>query len=153
MINNSCPFCGDIIKNFAFLESRNFMAIYNRAPILPGHSLVIPKKHVISLFELEQSERAELMEFSMITVELLQKAFKAKAFDWTIQEGVAAGQTVNHLHLHIIPRKEKDLANPGDWYPLIAQNESDIYVDSELRPKLSIDELKSVVDMIKSYLD
>jgi len=152
MNNKDCPFCGKIIRDFAFMESKNFLAIYNRAPILPGHSMIIPKRHCSSMFELTSQERAEMIEFSMITAELLQKVFNAKSFNWTIQEGEPAGQTVKHLHMHIIPRKVKDLPNPGDWYPMLEQTDN-LTIDSDKRPAYSVEDLKSIVDMIKSYLD
>ena len=147
MIEN-CPFCNPNIEDTKFCESENFLAIYNVAPILPGHSLVIPKRHVKSALELNDSELCELMIFSRRTVEILIEAFGAKGFNWTIQDGEDAGQTVPHFHLHLIPRKQDDLAHPGDWYPKLQKSQEKI-IDSDARPKLSDSEMKQVVKKIR----
>lgn len=143
----NCPFCDLNIEKFGFLSSQNFLAIYNRSPILPGHSLIIPKAHFKSLLELPTSLLPEMMELSIRSVKLLMKVFHAEAFDWTVQDGWAAGQTVPHLHVHLIPRIEGDLATPGDWYPKLerATNSS---IDSDLRSKLSDSEIISIVNRL-----
>src|SRR4051812_9287501 len=110
-----CPFCSKKTEE-AFLETTNFIAIYNIAPVLPGHSLVIPKKHIESLFELTDEETGELMILGKKVASLLSKVLNTDAFDWAIQEKEAAGQSVLHLHMHVVPRKIGDLPNPGDWY-------------------------------------
>jgi bis(5'-adenosyl)-triphosphatase len=145
-----CIFCQEKVQENYFLESENFLAIYNLAPILPGHSMVIPKKHHQSLMELSEAELCEMTIFARKTVKLLMKAFSVTAFNWTIQEGVEAGQTVPHLHLHLIPRAEKDLPQPGDWYPLLkASEEEDI--DSEARPRHSYEEIAQIVEKLRMF--
>lgn len=147
-----CPFCGDKIAYATFLETPNFRAIYNIAPILPGHSLVIPKRHIESFLDLSDEEVTEFIFLGRSAIKLLLKIFKTSAFNWTIQEKSEAGQTIAHLHLHLIPRKEKDLENPGDWYPLILKQENEGLIDSETRAKLSIEEVKTIVNKIKSFI-
>ncbi|HYN81825.1 MAG TPA: HIT family protein [Gemmatimonadaceae bacterium] len=110
-----CPFCGHGTEETKFAESDNFMAICNISPILPGHSLVIPKWHVHGLMHLSNSELCEMNVFARNTMSVLVKAFAADSFNWTIQDGEGAGQTVAHLHLHLIPRTANDLPNPDDW--------------------------------------
>ena len=146
MINKYCPFCLPEISELVFTESSNFLAIYNHAPILPGHSMIISKKHTASFVDLKPEIRSEMIELSVKAISMLQKAFKTKAFNWTIQEGIEAGQTINHLHMHIIPRKEKDLPYPGDWYPYLEKEFIGKIIDSDLRPQYSFDELKKIVE-------
>jgi bis(5'-adenosyl)-triphosphatase len=143
-----CPFCNINTDKTEFAESEHFRAIYNIAPILPGHSLIIPKSHVTSLLDLDEADISEMVSFSLQCVKMLQKAFNATGFNWTIQEGEEAGQTVRHLHLHLIPRKRNDLPHPGDWYPKLLQSESEL-IDSEERHKLSEEQVSVVVTMIK----
>lgn len=143
----NCSFCNSEVIDATFAESDNFRAIYNIAPILPGHSLVIPKWHIQSLIDLSDEELYEMITFGRNVVKKLLIAFHAQAFNWTIQEGEEAGQTVLHLHLHLIPRKPKDLLQPGDWYPLIREslnNYADV-IDSESRPRLTSEEMKKIV--------
>jgi bis(5'-adenosyl)-triphosphatase len=145
----NCPFCESNVQDYKFAESESFLAIYNIAPILPGHSLIIPRWHIQSLMELSDIEFCEMTTFSRIVVKILLKTFGARAFNWTIQEGEGAGQTVPHLHLHLIPREDNDLPNPGDWYPLLRKSETEI-IDSESRPRLTPDEIKGVVEKIRA---
>ncbi len=147
--SKSCVFCQKKIQENHFFASENFLAIYNIAPILPGHSMVIPKLHHQSITELSDPELCEMTLFARKTVNLLMKTFGAKAFNWTIQEGEEAGQTVPHLHLHLIPRVEKDLPHPGDWYPLLKESEAKI-IDSDVRSRFSYDEIVQVVERIRS---
>ena len=80
------------------------------------------------------------------------EAYGADGFDWTIQGGESAGQTVDHLHLHVIPRKRGDLPSPGDWYPRLRASESEA-IDSELRPHLTDTELLDAVLRLRDAAD
>lgn len=144
-----CPFCRSEISEITFAESEKFLAVYNISPILPGHSLVIPKKHIESLMDLDDFELCEFMRLGRDAAKILLKAFNTDAFNWTIQEKEAAGQTVTHLHMHIIPRNTNDLPEPGDWYPLLRKQENSGIIDSESRPKLKSEEVKNIVKHIK----
>jgi bis(5'-adenosyl)-triphosphatase len=143
----NCPFCKSSIKQVAFVESENFLAIYNRSPILPGHSLIIPRDHYQRLLDVPPILLAEMMEFSTRAVRILMMAFKAEAFDWTIQDGAAAGQTVPHLHLHLIPRLPNDLSNPGDWFIELEKSN----IDSGQRRKLTMEEMIEIVEYISRF--
>ena len=139
-----CPFCPPNVDKVKFAESKHFVAVYNIAPILPGHSLIVPKRHVSSVLHLSEGELCEMMLFSRRVIEILKVAFKAMAFDWTIQDGEAAGQTVPHFHLHLIPRRYNDLPQPGDWYPKLRESQVQI-IDSEQRDKLSPQEMQQII--------
>jgi bis(5'-adenosyl)-triphosphatase len=145
----SCPFCREEVQAGHFAASANFLAIYNLAPILPGHSLIVPRRHLVSLLELGDQELCELTLFSRNIVKVLQQAFGSRSFDWTLQEGPAAGQTVPHLHLHLIPRVQGDLPEPGDWYPLLEQSEVQI-IDSASRPKLGEHDMRRIVSRLRA---
>lgn len=144
--NKECPFCKKRQEE-SFLSSENFTVIYNIAPVLPGHSLVIPKRHVESLFELSEEETGELMKLGRKTAKLLSIVFNTDAFDWAIQEKEAAGQSVPHLHMHVVPRKIGDLPNPGDWYQEIEK--ASIHIESAGRKKLRPEQMKDVVERLK----
>jgi bis(5'-adenosyl)-triphosphatase len=147
-INTDCPFCEPLVLKACFAEEGAFRAIYNIAPILPGHSLIVPKKHTQSLLDLTDKELSELVLFSKKIIQLLNKAFGTTSFDWTLQDGVPAGQTIRHLHLHIIPRAMDDLPSPGDWYPQLAKNEENM-IESNDRQKLTAKELNTIVSHLK----
>lgn len=144
----NCPFCKSDVNEIAFAESQDFLAIYNVAPILPGHSLIIPKFHVHSIKDLDDSELSLMMTFARDAERILSRTFETNSFNWTIQQGEDAGQTVPHLHLHLIPRRLKDLPHPGDWYPRLNGAKVEV-IDSETRQKLTPDEMKQIVSRIK----
>ena len=143
-----CPFCDKSVLKAAFAESKNFIAVYNLAPILPGHSLIVPKRHIESILVLTENEISEMMIFSRKVTSLLLKVFNAEAFDWSVQDQEAAGQTIPHLHMHIVPRFEGDLKNPGDWYPEIRGNNKEL-LDSFQRNKLSSDEMEQIISKLR----
>lgn len=151
-LRNNCPFCDSRIDEAKFSESENFLAIYNIAPILPGHSLIIPKRHVESLLELDDKEFYEMTVFSRDITKMLIEIFKSSGFDWKIREGEDAGQSIPHLHIHMIPRRPNDLTKPGDWYPLMNESEAEI-IDSNARPRMSADEMKTIVSNIRGFSD
>ena len=145
---SDCPFCYPLVLKACFAESNNFRAIYNIAPILPGHSLIAPKNHYQSFLELPDAYLTELILFSKDIAQFLNKTFNTTSFDLTIQDGVPAGQSIPHLHIHIIPRHAGDLSTPGDWYPRLIESTQE-NIDSDNRPKLNSEELQSIVSHLK----
>lgn len=133
------------VQKATFAESENFRAIYNIAPILPGHVLIVPKNHLSRFTELDEGMLIEMVLFSRRVIQALEQAFNTNSFDWTIQDGIPAGQTIEHLHLHIIPRTAGDLPKPGDWYPELEAFENS-YIDSHLRLKISARNLKKITE-------
>lgn len=93
---------------------QNHLAIVVRDayPVSPGHSLVMPKRHVGSFFELGRDEREAVLDLLGIAKSLLDREFAPTAFNVGINDGPCAGQTVAHVHLHLIPRYSGDIADP-----------------------------------------
>ena len=81
-------------------------------PVSPGHTLVIPTRHVGSFFELDEAERAVLLNLLARAREGLEREFKPDGYNIGINDGAPAGQTVPHLHIHLIPRYQGDLSDP-----------------------------------------
>jgi diadenosine tetraphosphate (Ap4A) HIT family hydrolase len=88
------------------------LVIRDAFPISPGHTLIIPKRHIGSFFDLEADERAELLALLCQAKVVADKEFSPQGYNIGINDGAAAGQTVPHLHLHLIPRFEGDLPDP-----------------------------------------
>ncbi len=145
-----CPFCSENILKAQFAESKHCRAIYNISPILPGHSMVIPKKHFGSVVDLSDEVYRDLMLFMRQVSKKLQDAWQASGINWTLQEGEEAGQTVSHLHFHLIPRYPNDLPEPGDWYPKLREQQ---IIDSDKRPRLSDMEMEEVVSWLRAYFE
>jgi len=134
-MNSNCPFCNTENQQLAFASTKGLKAVYNKSPILPGHSLVIPVKHVTSLFDLNEEEISNFFSFARKVTAFLCEVYKSEAYDWSLQEGIEAGQSIVHLHLHIIPRKPDDLGENGEWYGKLQQS-----VDPQNKQRITISE-------------
>jgi bis(5'-adenosyl)-triphosphatase len=143
-----CPFCSDEVRGLIFFENQLFFAVCNQAPILPGHSLVIPKRHVQKVSGLTAEESQQLFPFVQKVNLVLSKAFQTDSFDISIQDGEPAGQTVMHLHVHVIPRITGDLPSPGDWYQELMNTENPL-LDSHKRPKLEKEQLAEIANRLR----
>jgi diadenosine tetraphosphate (Ap4A) HIT family hydrolase len=106
-----CPFC-NISDDRIIASDSNVIAVTDRFPVAKGHSLVIPKKHIRSIFQLEMNEQAKLWEFAVKLRRLLAEKFKPNGLNIGVNDGKSAGQTVEHAHMHIIPRYERDVEDP-----------------------------------------
>src|SRR5215475_4519850 len=106
-----CPFC-NISEDRIIAADTSVIAIGDEFPVAKGHTLVIPKRHVRSIFQLDGKESEDLWKFLVRVRHLLADKFKPDGFTIGINDGDAAGQTVSHAHMHIIPRYEGDVKDP-----------------------------------------
>jgi diadenosine tetraphosphate (Ap4A) HIT family hydrolase len=107
----NCPFCTLPRERLVF-ESELAFVIRDGYPVSPGHTLVIPRRHVASFFETTPEEQASLLKLlNLARIEITQR-FKPAGFNIGINDGVAAGQTIAHLHIHLIPRYAGDRDDP-----------------------------------------
>jgi diadenosine tetraphosphate (Ap4A) HIT family hydrolase len=81
-------------------------------PVSPGHTLILPKRHIASIFEATKNEVAALWEALQQARSGLLQEFSPDGFNFGINDGLAAGQTILHLHIHIIPRYKGDMPDP-----------------------------------------
>jgi len=81
-------------------------------PVSQGHSLVIPRRHVGSFFELSDVERSDLLALLNQAKHELDALHQPDGYNIGINDGTAAGQTVQHLHIHLIPRYQDDVPDP-----------------------------------------
>src|SRR5690606_5605397 len=95
-----------------FAENPIGIAFPDAFPVAEGHTLVSPRKHVTSIFDLSESDQAQLWQLVAQTRAKLSKQFNPSGFNVGINDGEAAGQTVSHAHIHIIPRYFGDVADP-----------------------------------------
>ena len=83
-------------------------ALLTNIPIVPGHVLIVPVRHVPALGEMTAGERDAIFRLRGLLEPALTKAFGAEGFHYAWNEGEAAGQSIPHFHLHMIPRKRGD---------------------------------------------
>lgn len=108
---NVCPFCA-LPQDRIVGHNQHAVWIRDGYPVSPGHSLVIPRRHVGSFFEVSSHERMALLELLDEAKAKAVVEFQPDGFNMGINDGAAAGQTVPHLHIHLIPRFRGDLPDP-----------------------------------------
>ena len=108
--NNPCLFCTDprgvSLQNELAYSARDSFAVS------PGHTLVIPRRHVASFFDLTPEEVNACMELITGERKRLDEEFKPDGYNIGVNVGPAAGQSVLHVHIHVIPRYKGDVENP-----------------------------------------
>ena len=114
MVNDkqpACPFCNS--DNSRIVQTNSHaIAIYDGYPVSPGHCLIIPKRHIASFFEATRDEQTAMLNLLTDMCEVLKKDHNPDGFNIGINDGTAAGQTVMHLHIHLIPRYLDDMPDP-----------------------------------------
>ncbi len=106
-----CIFCDYIKKNY-IMENGLAFAIYDNYPVNTGHMLIIPKRHYASYFDATPDEILAFNELINKAKELLDSVHMPDGYNIGINIGEAAGQTIFHLHIHVIPRYSGDVDNP-----------------------------------------
>jgi len=106
-----CPFCL-ISPERITAESPMTSVVLDGYPVSKGHTLVVPKRHVGSFFELEEEEREDILSMLDAAKAHLDADYAPDGYNIGINDGPAAGQTVPHLHIHLIPRYEGDQDDP-----------------------------------------
>lgn len=108
--NNPCLFCKD--PRGVSLERELAYSARDSYAASPGHTLVIPRRHVASFFELTPDEVAACMELINEEKKLIDEEFNPDGYNIGVNIGQAAGQSILHVHIHIIPRYQGDVENP-----------------------------------------
>lgn len=101
-----------IDKTKVVLENELAFAIYDGYPVTKGHLLIVPKRHVPSFFDLSIIERGAMLSLLEKSKLHLDSLYHPDAYNIGINDGEAAGQTIMHCHLHLIPRYIGDTTNP-----------------------------------------
>jgi diadenosine tetraphosphate (Ap4A) HIT family hydrolase len=110
-VSPPCPFCS-LTEDRIAQDSEHAVVIRDAFPISPGHTLIIPRRHVASFFEITDTERTDLMSLLAAARDELERRFHPAGYNVGINDGAAAGQTVPHLHIHLIPRYTGDAVDP-----------------------------------------
>ena len=100
-------------------------------PISPGHTLVIPQRHVGSFFDLTEDERTGLLALLDDAKKMLDAELQPQGYNIGINDGPAAGQTVLHLHIHLIPRYAGDQDDPRGGVRWIIPEKADYWTRRE----------------------
>jgi diadenosine tetraphosphate (Ap4A) HIT family hydrolase len=107
----SCPFCRPDADRLVASNDHAF-ALRDGYPIAEGHTLVVPKRHTASVFDLPAEEQAAVWELVAKVRNRLRSELAPDGFNIGLNDGEAAGQTVLHAHVHVIPRRRGDVPDP-----------------------------------------
>lgn len=110
----ACIFCqvNDESLNKLVDETTHFYARQDNFPAARGHVQIVPKRHIVSLFEISPEEMAEAYKLLRRVQAKLEAELSPDGYTVGVNEGKAAGRTVDHLHIHLIPRYEGDVDDP-----------------------------------------
>lgn len=106
-----CAFCA-LPSERVIEQTETAIVIRDGFPISPGHTLLIPKRHIGSFFDLSEQERDDILNLLDRAKSALDKDLRPHGYNIGINDGAAAGQTIPHLHVHLIPRYDGDLPDP-----------------------------------------
>ena len=124
MIKDDCIFCkigkGEI-PSATIYENSDFRVFLDVAPANRGHALIIPKDHADNIFHLDGETAGKLFSLATVVARAIKEETGCEGMNIVQNNGAVAGQTVNHFHLHLIPRNEGDGVNVT-WKPGETEN-------------------------------
>lgn len=132
--SKTCVFCNPSKKEL-IIESKKAYLYVNKYPYSSGHLLVIPKRHVNQIIDLTSKEREEIFNLMDLSVFALKKYISPDGFNIGCAIGEVAGESINHLHFHVLPRRVGD----SGWIKIF-----DFQVFSELPSKVA-DDLRKII--------
>lgn len=106
-----CPFCSPAPGRI-FYETQHVIGVWDAFPVSPGHALLVPRRHVATWFDASWQEKAALVEAIDHAKATIETQYSPDGYNIGINAGAAAGQTIYHLHVHLIPRYRGDLPDP-----------------------------------------
>ena len=111
MAKTECIFCS-ISKDHVLIDHPLAFAKSDGYPVSKGHTLIIPRRHVASFFETTEEERLAMMKLLDEVKTMLDREHRPDGYNIGINNGAVSGQTVMHLHMHLIPRYAGDRPDP-----------------------------------------
>lgn len=128
----TCPFC-TLPGSRVLYRNDAAVAIRDAHPVTPGHTLVIPLRHVASVFDATAQERNGMLALLDQAKLQLQSEFGPAGYNIGINDGTAAGQTVGHLHIHLIPRYPGDRPDPRGGVRWVIPDKADYWSKISVR--------------------
>jgi diadenosine tetraphosphate (Ap4A) HIT family hydrolase len=141
-----CHFCGpaSTVEERCICDSAHARAFLSNAPIVPGHTLIVPSRCVGTLDELYRDELEAMLELRARLKGLLKSVLDAEGFNFAWNEGFVAGQTVPHLHLHMVPRRKGDTG-------VLGYDPRERFYRPGSRACIDLDELSALAHRLRSF--
>jgi diadenosine tetraphosphate (Ap4A) HIT family hydrolase len=110
-MTSPCIFC-TLANRRIVAENELAAAVLDNHPVSPGHTLIVPRRHAASFFGVTEAERSAMFALLDAAKAALDAEFRPDGYNLGLNDGAAAGQTVPHAHLHLIPRYAGDREDP-----------------------------------------
>ncbi len=113
--NTDCPLCSTkdmVIENGHGIENELAYALTDTNPVSPGHCLIVPRRHVAEFFDATKEEKLAIFDLIDEMKAIIDKKHNPDAYNIGVNIGKAAGQSVPHIHIHMMPRYTGDIKNP-----------------------------------------
>lgn len=108
-----CPFCRKMGTDEVIIENEHAFAVLDKYPVTEGHTLIIPRRHFPEFFQTTQAELADVYDLLKVRKKIMiEKDDSIEGFNVGVNSGEVAGQTIFHVHIHLIPRRKGDVAEP-----------------------------------------
>lgn len=124
----ACPFCA-LLGDRVLYRNDAAVAVRDAYPVTPGHMLVIPVRHVASFFDATPHEREAMLALLDAAKQQLETEFSPAGYNIGINDGAAAGRTIHHLHIHLIPRYPGDSKDPRGGVRWIIPDKADYWTN------------------------
>ena len=138
-MTDKCIFC-NLRDERIIYECNHTIAFIDTYPASPGHTLVVPKRHIPTYFDASEDEILAIGKAVQICKEFLDNEFIPDAYNIGINNGEAAGQSIKHLHVHIIPRYKGDVEDPKGGVRWILKNKANYWDEKNKKRITSINE-------------
>jgi diadenosine tetraphosphate (Ap4A) HIT family hydrolase len=130
MLDKPCPFCeiaADQNHSRIITQNQHAFVICDGFPVSDGHTLIIPKQHIGSYFDLSADQKQAMLELLELSKIELDKTLKPHGYNIGINDGSAAGQTVPHCHMHLIPRYNEPDKDPRGGVRWVVPEKADYW--------------------------
>ena len=134
MKDENCIFCklaNGEIPTATLYEDADFRVILDANPAAKGHALILPKEHYADLYEMDNVTSSEVFVLAKRMAKAMTEALGCNGFNIVQNNGEAAGQTVFHFHIHLIPRSKEDSVGLG-WKMGALKDEDKEYILSKI---------------------
>jgi ATP adenylyltransferase len=129
-----CPLCVAIAGGAAIVEGETSVALLDKYPLSPGHCLILPRRHVPLFWDLSRSELAALFDLVSEAKAVVDERFQPGGYNIGVNVGEVAGQTIQHVHIHLIPRYAGDDPDPRGGVRWILPERALLGVNSDPDP-------------------
>jgi histidine triad (HIT) family protein len=144
-VNEQCAFCDpSVLNNQKFYEDDLVLALYTHKPILPGHCLIVSKRHVERFEMLTDAEMTQIGRVIKKVNQAVEKVFETSSYLLLQKNGLEVGQSVPHVHFHYVPRKAGDDST--------IQFVVKMYIANAKQP-ISQDEMHEIVEKLRQAIE